>query len=170
MYRTILAFGIIAGAVAASSPALAADLPDSYSDYSTEPKLKIATAISPRSPPIRMQLTRSAGARPFLYGTTSLPNGAILQITIRIPWLSDGQERVSIGLPACRINCIPLDDRVIIKNGAFQMGPFSLGTEPLDPGVYPYEIIIETGNFYRSPDDAFRKVYTGQFIIGPDDR
>jgi hypothetical protein len=66
------------------------------------------------------------------------------------------------------ISCTPLGDRVIIRNGAFQMGPFS--PEPLDPGVYPYEIIIETGNFSSPNADEFHKVYTGQFIIGPDDR
>ena len=117
-----------------------------------------------------MRVTRSAGARPFLYGTTSLPDGAILQIIIRRPWLPDGQERVSIGLPACRINCAPLEDRVMIKNAAFQMGPFSLETEPLDPGVYPFEIIIETGNLSSPTAEAFHTVSTGQFIIGPGDR
>jgi hypothetical protein len=116
-----------------------------------------------------MQVTRSAGARPLLFGTTSLPDGAILQIHVRMPWLPDAGERMAIGLPACKISCMGLDDRVIITAGTFQMGPFSWVRDgPLDPGVYPYEILIETGNFYSS--DEFHKVYTGQFVIGPDDR
>jgi hypothetical protein len=166
----------IAAAVLLASlalPALAADHTSGDDNYSTELKLKIAIAISPRSPPVTMHLTRSRGARPLLYGTTSLPDGAILQIHVRMPWLPDAQERMSIGLPACKISCMGLDDRVMIKNGAFQMGPFGgAGPDhPLDPGVYPYEITLETGNFYSgTTDDMFRKVYAGQFIIGPDDR
>jgi hypothetical protein len=161
MYK-ILAFGIIVGA---SSLAIAADLPDSTETYSTDLKLKIATAISPRSPPVRTHLTRSGGARPIIHGTTSLPDGAILQIIMRKPWLPDGQARLSAGLPACRNNCGPLMDRVMVKNGAFQMGPFS--DEPLDPGVYEFELIVERGVF--GPDE-FHKFSHGQIVIGSDDR
>ena len=49
-------FTIRVGAVLLATlalPALAADLPDSF-NYPTELKLRIATAISPRSPPVRM--------------------------------------------------------------------------------------------------------------------
>jgi hypothetical protein len=157
MYRTILAFGIVA-AVAASSPALAADLPTNLDNYSTELKLKIAIAISPRSPPVKMHLTRSAERRPVIYGTTDLPDGTILQVQLTIPWLPDGQERVSIGLPACRINCIPIGDRVIVKNGTFRTGPLSQGSDnPLYPGVYPLEVIVETGNWNGPNPDCFTR-------------
>jgi hypothetical protein len=136
-------------------------------------KLKIAIAISPRSPPIHLQLVRSGGAKPILSGTTNLPDGAVLQVSLKKPWLPDGQERISIGMAACADgNCLPpgtprgdTGDRMTIKSGTFQAGPFTFRGAPLGPGVYPIEILIETGNLYGPNPEFFHKVYAGQLIV-----
>ena len=72
---------------------------------------------------------------------------------LRSPWLPDAQARMARGLPACGDRCdIPnvpggtLGARVMIKNGAFETGPFSFGSAPLGPGVYPIKVTLETGD------------------------
>lgn len=165
----LLACALGGGAGLAQEPA---------NDYPEALKLKVATAISPLSPPIQMKLTWQGGDKPALLATTNLPDGAVLQVRLRKPWLPDAQARLSIGLAACADgNCFPpgtprgnMGDRVTIENGTFRAGPFTYGGAPLAPGVYPIDIIIETNNYNGPHPEMFHKVYDGQLVIGSSER
>ena len=92
-------------AVAASSPALAAETPPKELDcfkYSKELQLAItATAISPRRPPPTIHVNRTFGTRPIMFGTTNLPDGAILSVTLdKSHALPDAEEK-NIHRPIC---------------------------------------------------------------------
>lgn len=61
--------------------------------------------------------------RPIIEGTTNLPDGTGLIVSLQTP------------VPACRPNCRMWESKSIVKNGQFIAGPFGV-----DPGIYTLEI------------------------------
>ena len=49
------------------------------------------------------------GLFPIISGTTDLPDGTVLFVNVRKPWLPDGAQRVARGIPACGDDCIPAE-------------------------------------------------------------
>jgi len=145
--------------------------PPAPADYSPDLQRRIVAAISPASPPIRIHLQTTPGLKPVVSATTNLPDGSILQVMVKKPWLPNGQERLAAGLAACGDNCLPpgaapgqFGDRVAVKDGAFRAGPFTYSGAPLPPGSYPIEITLETGDM-SSPAALFHKVYVGRLDV-----
>src|SRR5665213_288978 len=115
-----------------------------------------ATALDQNDPALQpagtysFQITATGGTMPVISGTTSVPDGTVLVINIKKPWLPDGQERITRGLAACGDNCLPatgpagesLGVDAVVKDGAFSAGPFSFANQPFPPGNYPLEIFI----------------------------
>jgi hypothetical protein len=78
-------------------------------------------------------------------GTTNLPDGTHLSVSLRKPLLPNWKERLAVGLTACRNDCLPLRAsgkifHVIVESGHFTDGPFTDKGDGLQPGVYVLEI------------------------------
>jgi hypothetical protein len=166
--RAILLAGICAFGV--MSAVMAEVLPGVYPEVLQR---RIVAAVAPGAPPILVQLKAYGGGRPVLEGTTNLPDGATLQITVSKPWLPDAQQRLMRGLAACEGDCsgpLPPDDGAgsnsTVRNGSFRSGPFTYSGKALPQGVYPFEILLVTG-IMDTKDSYFRKVYVGQLTIRP---
>src|ERR1700728_3185811 len=43
----------------------------------------------------------SGGEFPIIVGTTKFPDGTVLLVYLKKPWLPDGAQRIAHGLPAC---------------------------------------------------------------------
>jgi hypothetical protein len=88
--------------------------------------------------------------RPIIKGITDMPDGTMLFVNVRKPWLPDGQQRVARGVPACGEDCFPATTgatyltgaNVVVKRGNFAAGPFSFRGEPFPPGTYPLDISL----------------------------
>jgi hypothetical protein len=99
--------------------------------------LTISAAFSQNEPP-HFDVVAEGMNYPIVHGTTNLPDGTILLVDLKKPWLPDGQERIARGLPACEGDCISAEgpDRligatVVVKRGSFSAGPFSFKGNPI---------------------------------------
>jgi hypothetical protein len=77
---------------------------------------------------------------PIVSGRADLPDGTILSVILKKPWLPDAQQRLSRGLPACEDDCLPSQDSVQVQQGIFRTRPFSFGDKPIRAGEYDIEI------------------------------
>ena len=91
----------------------------------------------------------SGGVFPVINGITNLRDGTQLFVIVKKPWLPDGAQRISRGVPACEDDCIPATDSrgvmgaiVSVRDGGFVAGPFSFNGKPFKPGAYPLEISL----------------------------
>jgi hypothetical protein len=78
-------------------------------------------------------------------GTTNLPDGMLLNVWLKKPWLPDARQRLAAGLAACSGDCIPLiadhgSTTVTVKSGRFSYGPISDKGAALTPSTYVLEI------------------------------
>jgi hypothetical protein len=105
-------------------------------------------ALSQNNNVYHFKLTASGGPYPTISGTTDMPDGTKLLVTVMKPHLPDGQQRMARGLPACDDMCGPADVRQtpyvepVVKNGAFIAGPFAFGDRPVKPDSYPVRISV----------------------------
>ena len=113
---------------------------------SAGPAAPITQVRTPQPLVVAIETSVSGGARPTVTGTTNLPDGMLLTITLKKPWLPNGAERVAAGLPACGDDCAPLNakgrgfDDLIVTNGRFNYGPFTDMGAALIAGAYVLEI------------------------------
>jgi len=71
---------------------------------------------------VTMEIASDGTEKPTITGTTNLPNGIELLVTLR------GKESNYFA-----------QDKTIVENGHFQVGPFSLQGTPLNEGAYLVE-------------------------------
>ena len=111
---------------------------------------------SSQSKAYEITLLATASIFPKLSGSTNLPDGTKLFISIEKPRLPNSRERQTAGLPMCEDDCFPAtDDRgvvgasVVVSSGAFAAGPFSWGGKPFRTGI------VDVGIFLASlPDEG----------------
>ena len=80
-----------------------------------------------------IKLSASANKFPNIIGSTNLPDGTNLLVSINKPRLPNARELLAAGLPMCQDNCIPasgpkgevLGVSAVVQAGAFSAGPFS---------------------------------------------
>lgn len=104
-----------------------------------------ANAFDPALQPAgtyKFSLSAAGGDMPTISGTATVPDGTVLLINIKRPWLPDGQERLAQGLAACGDSCLPATADTVVRGGKFSSGPFSFAGKSFAPGVYPVEIFI----------------------------
>ena len=110
-------------------------------EYGPALRNRIAAAISPIHSPPSTKMWISGGAKPLITGVTDLPNGSILQVYLKKQSACQGDDCLPPTPPSGKI-----EDRVVVRDGGFQAGPFSIAGSPLPPGTYPIEILLETGD------------------------
>ena len=142
----LVALGLVSGAAAE----------DASKDYSRALRNRIAAAISPMRSPPTIKFRQSGGARPLIAGITDLPEGSILRVYLKESFTCAGNGCLPPTPPSGTAG-----DRVTVRKGGFQAGPFSLAGSPLPPGTYPIEILLETGD----PDHMFYEVGMDQVVI-----
>lgn len=87
---------------------------------------------------------------PNIVGSTNLPNGTKLLVSIEKPRLANAEEKLADGLPKCEDDCFPasgpkgevlgVETTVLAK--AFSAGPFSWNGKPILKGSYKVEIFL----------------------------
>jgi hypothetical protein len=102
---------------------------------------------------VSIEVTVADGSRPTIGGTTNLPDGTLLHILLRRPWLPDGAERLASGRTACGYDrCVlaasgnGMSDEVEVRNGQFIDGPFTDRGAPLAPGIYDLDVSLDFAN------------------------
>jgi hypothetical protein len=97
-----------------------------------------------------MNLTATRGDFPKIVGSTDLPDGTKLLVSINKPHLPNAKELLAAGLPMCEENCFPalgpkgetLGVAATVQSGTFSAGPFSWGGKPFRPGAFKVEIFL----------------------------
>lgn len=128
-------------------------------DYSPALRNRIAAAISPMRSPPSSKMHQSGGVKPLITGVTDLPEGSILRVYLKKQTGCQGSDCPPPTPPSGKTA-----DRVVVRDGGFQAGPFSSAGSPLPPGAYPIEILLETGD----PDHPFYQVGMDQVVIKPE--
>jgi hypothetical protein len=124
----------------------------------------------------RFSLTENGSPYPVIEGMTDAPNGTMLLVIIKNPWLPDANARLARGLAACGDDCLPAIDstgmmggKAIVKDGHFSVGPFSFAGKPIPPNTYPVEISlsvdVKTAPVERLKDLG-KPLFSGQLQIG----
>jgi hypothetical protein len=121
---------------------------------------------------VAIEASVSAGTRPTVTGTTNLPDGTNLWISIRKPWLPNGKERLAVGLNPCEPDCIPFEagnGMVAVKNGRFSDGPITdEGGAAISPGNYVLEITIFGASDLNQPPNVLDIIgHRGENMTGP---
>jgi hypothetical protein len=114
----------------------------------TLPAQDLPSPAAPSQPfVVAIRASVSGGTRPIVTGTTNLPDGTHLYISLNQPFLPNGKERLAAGLSACGDDCFPLTvgptrlmDTVVVKNGQFSDGPFTDNGAALRPGTYILDV------------------------------
>jgi hypothetical protein len=131
----------------------------------------VASAAAALAVQIDASLTN--GTRPIVRGTTNLPEGMDLIVSIRKAWLRDGQARLAAGIPACGSDCLPLFisngrqyAHAVVTSGQFTAGPFlESGQSDAAPGKY----ILEIGSASTGQSAHVRNIIgeRGENLQGP---
>ena len=97
-----------------------------------------------------IKLSASADKFPNIIGSTNLPDGTKLLISINKPRLPNARELLAAGLPMCQDNCIPasgpkgemLGVSSVVLAGAFSAGPFSWAGKPFWQGTFEVDVFL----------------------------
>jgi hypothetical protein len=106
-----------------------------------------------------MSVSVFGGANPVVEGTTNLPDGISVILTLSPPREPNAAQRLADGLSACISSFAPYQDKVAISHGKFVGGPF--GDGPLRQGLYKLE--VDTAMASSEP-------YTIKSVIGENGR
>jgi hypothetical protein len=121
---------------------------------------------------------------PGIVGSTKLPDGTKLLVSINKPRLPTARELLAAGLPMCEDNCIPasgpqghvLGVPTVVLAGAFSAGPFSWAGKPFRPGAYEVEVYLVslpgenfTGgeNFEKQSERMKKPILTTSVTVAP---
>jgi hypothetical protein len=83
-------------------------------------------------------------------GSTDLPDGTKLLVSINKPRLPNAKELLAVGLSMCEENCLPasgpkgetLGVATTVLSGAFSAGPFSWAGKPFRQGAFEVEVYL----------------------------
>jgi len=121
--------------------------------------LLLAASPAARALEIALDAKADASRQPLVHGTTNLPDGAVLSVTV-------AQE--AGGFSAT------LDS--VVQGGRFSAGPFTRDGHDLDPGEYKIEVVLEMSaqpaavrhiigsHGMKMEGDLTRQSSTGQYI------
>jgi hypothetical protein len=137
-------------------------------------------AVVPREAATRspqFELVADGANYPIIRGTTDLPDGTVLLVNLKRPWLPDARDRLAKGLPACEDSCAPAmgSDHhagalVVVSKGQFLAGPFSFSGKPIPPGWYPVEISLSVDPATATIEQIRRigtRLFSSQIKITP---
>jgi hypothetical protein len=97
-----------------------------------------------------LKVSATPSTFPTIVGSTNLPDGARLIVSINKPRLPNARERLAAGLPMCEDDCIPasgphgetLGVTTVVESGTFSAGPFSWAGKPFWQGAFDVEIYL----------------------------
>jgi len=138
----------------------------------------------PKNAPYDFKLAATRSRFPNITGSTSLPDGAKLIISINKPRLPNAKELLAAGLPMCEENCLPasgpknemLGVTTTVLAGAFSAGPFSWAGKPFRHGAVEVEVYLfslpgeaDRGDDLRKQMDRMRKpILTTSVNVDPE--
>jgi hypothetical protein len=97
-----------------------------------------------------MTLSATHSGIPTISGSTDLPDGTRLLISINKPRLPNARQLLAAGLPMCEDDCLPASgpkggvfgSPTSVVAGTFSAGPFSWAGKPFKNGTYEVEVFV----------------------------
>jgi hypothetical protein len=131
-----------------------------------------------------LTLTATRSNFPNIVGSTNLPDGTKLLVSINKPRLPNARELLAAGLPMCEEDCLPasgpkgetLGVGTVVLSGAFSAGPFSWRGKPFRQGAFEVEIFLVSlagenvtslEDIYRQSDRMKKPILTTSVVVAP---
>lgn len=95
-----------------------------------------------------MTLSATHNGFPYIIGSTDLPEGTKLLVSIKKPRLPNASELAASGRPMCEDNCRPATapdgelSSTTVQSGAFAAGPFSWEGKPFWEGKFEVDVFL----------------------------
>ncbi|MHC2433138.1 lysozyme inhibitor LprI family protein [Bradyrhizobium sp. USDA 4451] len=128
---------------------------------------------------VRINVSLTDEPRPWVRGTTNLPDGTNLHVWVRKAWRPDASRRLAAGLAACGDDCWPLMSpadsaetvasvNATVVNGNFAAGPFVEDLSKNSPPPAGRYILEVSGWSARQPANVLEIIgQRGENLAGP---
>jgi hypothetical protein len=131
-----------------------------------------------------LTLTATRSNFPNIVGSTNLPDGTKLLVSINKPRLPNARELLGAGLPMCEEDCLPasgpkgetLGVSAVVMSGAFSAGPFSWGGKPFRQGAFEVKIFLVSlagenvtslEDYNKQLDRTLKPILTTSVVVAP---
>lgn len=130
-----------------------------------------------------LDISATRGGFPSIVGSTNLPDGTKLLVSIKKRRLPNANERLATGLAMCEDDCLPasgpkgerLGVATTVLSGAFSAGPFSWGEKPFRQGNFEVEVYLVSlpdedasgRNINQLVDRMKKPILTASVVVNP---